>query len=637
MVNFKIPEKGQYIANGLEFNYLPGSRTLNVLASRMPVIVHPYTTVPSSVTYIAPRRMEFFLTPPQDIYPQDWTDQLIIHEFRHAVQYSAINRGITKGLSRILGEYGTLGIFGLFTPMWFVEGDATVTETALHYSGRGRTPSFEMKLRAQFVEKGIYSYEKAAFGSYRDFIPVKYEIGYQLVGWSRIYYGKDLWAAVLENIAKKPFTLTPFSSSIKRQTGLNKYQLYDTITQQMTGTWVKGDNLKESGSFILMNNEKKKTYTEYTLPLIFRDSLLIAMKSSPDFLTRAVSVDKNGVEHELFKAGVNYYSESLSASDSEIYWSEIIVDPRWYLRDYRVIKKYSFNTGKVSQLTHRTRYFAPSVSNNGRNLAVVEADSENRYSLLVLRISDGSIEKIYTTPDNLLFIHPSWSENDSMIVSAVFGKRGNSIAITDIGSGKSEILLPFSFMEIKRPSFYRNYIIYTASYNGKDNIYAFDRMTHDIFKITSARFGDSDAFISRKENAIIYSDYTSNGYNIAKMELDTAEWERVSVPSRSPFTLAEKLTEQEGFIYDADSVPDIIYHSRPYSKLLNKINIHSWAPIGIDIQNLTIAPGITLFSQNLLETPVISAGRIFQAFLQCIPYLFFTLTGALNILHILKG
>ena len=76
--NFKViyprhlEGKGQYIASGLEYNYLPGSRTLNTLAPRTPVIIHPYTTVPSSVTYIAPRRMEFFTTPPQDIYPQDW-------------------------------------------------------------------------------------------------------------------------------------------------------------------------------------------------------------------------------------------------------------------------------------------------------------------------------------------------------------------------------------------------------------------------------------------------------------------------------------------------------------------------------------------------------------------------------------
>ena len=64
--------QAQYIANGLEYIHLPGSRSLYQLTPRTPVIIHNQTTVPSSVTYIAPRRMEFFTTPPQDIYPQDW-------------------------------------------------------------------------------------------------------------------------------------------------------------------------------------------------------------------------------------------------------------------------------------------------------------------------------------------------------------------------------------------------------------------------------------------------------------------------------------------------------------------------------------------------------------------------------------
>jgi hypothetical protein len=37
--------------------------------------------------------------------------------------------------------------------------------TGLHQTGRGRTPSFEMKLRAQSVELGPYRYEKAVYGS----------------------------------------------------------------------------------------------------------------------------------------------------------------------------------------------------------------------------------------------------------------------------------------------------------------------------------------------------------------------------------------------------------------------------------------------------------------------------------------
>jgi hypothetical protein len=168
--NFKViyprtwESKGQYIANGLEYIYGPGSRSIYGSTPRTPVIIHNRTTFPSSVTYIAPRRMEFFTNPPQDIYPQDWVDQLIIHEFRHAVLYSAINCGFTKGLYYVLGEQGVFAVFGLFLPMWLIEGDPTVTETALHYTGRGRTPTFEMRLRAQLVQKGIYSYEKANYG-----------------------------------------------------------------------------------------------------------------------------------------------------------------------------------------------------------------------------------------------------------------------------------------------------------------------------------------------------------------------------------------------------------------------------------------------------------------------------------------
>jgi hypothetical protein len=616
--NFKIiypgnfEEKGQYIANGLEYNYLPDSKSLNTNALKTPVLVHPYTTVPSSVTYIAPRRMEFFTTPPQDLYPQDWTDQLIIHEFRHAVQYSAMNKGVTKGISWILGEGGTLGLFGLFMPMWFIEGDATVMETALHYTGRGRTPSFEMKIRTQFIEKGCYAFEKECYGSFRDFVPGKYEVGYQLTGWTRVYFGKDIWAGVFNNVARKPYSLTPFSSSLKKQTGLNKYQLYDTLTSRMTRMWTDEDKLSTKNEAVKINNLEKKFYSDYNLPIIFKDSLIVAIKSSPDFITRAVAIDSEGKESDLFKTGVNYYSESLSASDSVVYWSEIVLDPRWYLRDYRVIKAYNLNSGRVTQLTHRTRYFAPAVSHNNKHLIAVEASPENNYSLVLLKTSDGSFEKRFTTNDNLLFIHPSWSEDDNSVVSVVFGKEGNSIAITDMMTGRSEIILPFSFLEIKRPSFYGNFIIYTASYNGRDNIYALDRNTREIFRITTARFGSSDASVSEKENAIIYSDYSADGYNIVKLHLDPAKWEKINVTTESPFPLARELTKQEGFIYNHDSVPKIVYPSRPYNKLLNKINVHTWAPIGIDIQNFEVAPGFTLFSQNLLETTVISAGFLYN-------------------------
>jgi hypothetical protein len=627
--NFKViyprilESQGQYIANGLEYNYHPGSRSLFDHTSRTPVIIHNQTTVPSSVTYLAPGRMEFFTTSPQDIFPQDWTDQLIIHEFRHAVQYSAINVGFTKGLSCVVGEQGPFfGIIALFLPMWFIEGDATVAETALHYTGRGRTPSFEARLRAQLVEKGIYSYEKANYGSYIHFVPGKYELGYQLVGRTRVNYGTSVWSKVLNNVGRRPYTVVPFSSGIKKQTGLNKYRLYDTLTKQMQRTWRAEDKVIQENKYQILTNTPEKFYTSYNLPAIFRDSMIISVKSTQDDLTKIVLLNNEGKVRDLCNVGVNYYSESLTASDSVIYWSELVNDPRWLLRDYRVIRSYNFNTGKTTQLTRLTRYYAPSVTRDGRYLAAVEVTPENKYFLVILNSNDGSLIRKINTPDNLLFIHPRWSDDGKSVVSVVFGKEGNNLAITDPASGKTEILLPFSFMEMKRPSFYRNYILFTASYNGKDNIYAFNRNTKDVFMVTSARFGASDAFVSNDLSSMIYSNYTADGYKIVKQKLDTAMWNKISVPVKSAFPLAEALTLQENFIYNPDSVPKNKYDSKRYSKALNLFNFHSWVPVGINMQNftyngfpditLTGFPGVTLLSQNLLGTTVTSLGYIYN-------------------------
>jgi hypothetical protein len=552
--------------------------------------------------------MEFFTTPPQDIFPQDWVDQLIIHEFRHAVMYSAINCGFTKGLYYILGEQGVFAVFGLFLPMWFIEGDPTVTETALHYTGRGRTPSFEMRLRAQIVQKGIYSYEKANYGSFLDFVPGKYELGYQLVGLSRVNWGSSIWSNVLSYVGRRPYTLAPISLSLKKQIGFNKYHLYDTLTRQLQKNWLEEDKMTQENKYQILTNSTKNLYKNFNLPVVLRDSMIIAVKSSLDDLTKVVLLNKEGKEKELFKVGVNYYSESLSASDSIIYWSELVNDPRWVLRDYRVIKSYNFNTGKTEQLTHRSRYYAPAVTSDGKFIAAVEVNPENKYSLVILNSNDGSLIRKISTPDNLLFIHPRWSEDRKSIVSVGFGKEGNNLAITDPETGKTKLLLPFSFMEMKRPSFYRNYILYTASYNGKDNIYAFNRNTKEVFRITSARFGASDAFVTNDLSAIIYSNYTAEGYKLVKERLDTTSWNKIIVPVKSAFPLAEKLTKQENFTFQTDSVPKIQYKSKPYSKILNLFNFHSWAPIGLDIQNVSVAPGVILLSQNLLGTTVTALG-----------------------------
>ena len=160
--------------------YTSVPKSLSYKPARVPVIIHNYNVTPNALTIWAPKRIEMYTSPPQDMYAEDWMTQLLVHEYRHVVQMDRNNQGFTRILSYFLGEQAAVAVNGLFVPSWFMEGDAVCTETALGLSGRGRIPNFEMMLRTQVMEQGSYTYDKAALGSYKTFVPNHYELGYTL-------------------------------------------------------------------------------------------------------------------------------------------------------------------------------------------------------------------------------------------------------------------------------------------------------------------------------------------------------------------------------------------------------------------------------------------------------------------------
>src|SRR5665647_2165519 len=173
--------KAQRLASILEKVYVDAGTSLQHQPRKISVILHTSTVRSNGFAAWAPARVELFTTPDQEIYAQEWLEQLAIHEFRHVVQIDKIGSELPKIFKIILGEQAAVLAIGAYLPFWFLEGDAVVTETALSHSGRGRVPSFEMELKAQSVEKRKFSYDKAYLGSYKDYIPDYYQLGYQIV------------------------------------------------------------------------------------------------------------------------------------------------------------------------------------------------------------------------------------------------------------------------------------------------------------------------------------------------------------------------------------------------------------------------------------------------------------------------
>ncbi len=252
--------RARYIANAFEHGYRPVSASLDVFPRRWPVIFHNRTVVSNAMVPYAPKRIEIFTVPPQDNYAQDWIDQLILHEFRHAAQYTSINRGLTRALSYLFGQQAIPAVFGLFVPFWFIEGDAVVMETALSNSGRGRVPAFEMKLRSQFLEKGIYSYDKAVNGSYKDFTPDHYELGYLLVGMTRARYGSEVFSRIMRKTGNIPLMMVPFSHTLYKQTGYGKSRLYDKLAAELRESWKSADRGDDTTAYVRVKSGERKDY-----------------------------------------------------------------------------------------------------------------------------------------------------------------------------------------------------------------------------------------------------------------------------------------------------------------------------------------------------------------------------------------
>ncbi len=120
-----------------------------------------------------------------------WCKQLVAHEYRHAVQYNNLNRGFIRALSYVLGQQGsTIGL--LCMPIWAMEGDAVMSETAMSSFGRGLQPSFSLAYRAMDnIGRDRRNLDRWFCGSYRSHVPDQYELGYQICSYSYARFWRE--------------------------------------------------------------------------------------------------------------------------------------------------------------------------------------------------------------------------------------------------------------------------------------------------------------------------------------------------------------------------------------------------------------------------------------------------------------
>lgn len=601
--------EAQRLAYVFEQVYAYASLNLQQSPKKISVVLHTQTVKSNALVAWAPKRVEFFTTPHQQIYAQDWLEQLAVHEFTHVMQMDQVQQSLPFLLKALLGEQAAAIVVGAYLPFWLLEGEAVANETAFTETGRGRLPSFLMETKALVLEKDICSLSKSYLGSYANYVPNHYHLGYWLTAKAREKYGSSLWIKGFDRAARRPWSVSPLNATLKKETGLNQTNLYKQLFSTLKNDWIN-EIAEANVQTYEMVSPLSADFVSYRYAKECEDGV-IALRESMEDISRIVNIDTKGQEQVVCIPG-QLFEESLSAEGNLLIWSERRTDLRWAHADRSVICIFNRDTRQKQTIHTENKIFAPRISPDLNSFAAVEVDSKNQCYLSVFSLQSGERLQQFHIAENDYIFTPCWNDAGDKIFFVALDRSGKYLAEWKVGETALRRLLPSSFYDTKNPEFRDGLLYFASSFSGIDNIYALNPETGEKYRITSVPFGAVLPSVSADGKTLLFSNYSSDGFRIEKANISNRDDLKIDRFPEAKFELADNLSAQLQGKLTLHKPDSVSYESRRYGKLAHALNLHSWAPLYVDADEQDTRPGVSFFSQNKLGTTVVHAGYDYE-------------------------
>lgn len=592
---------------------------------KLNLVLQNQTTASNGYVALAPFRSEFQVTPPQQtlqLGSLDWLHLLPVHEYRHALQNMNFRVGLGKTFYYLFGQDGQALVTNALVPDWFWEGDAVFMETSLSTQGRGRLPSFFDNFRGLYFENKHYRYAKIRNGSLKDMVPNHYPLGYIMTAYGREKYGKDFWKNIMNEsllnrsfikannkIQPRPFHLFkygfyPLSAALHYTDGHKLPGFYKEATAYFQQQWQQEEeNLTSTPARPLFPDTSKRVVS-YEYPYYLPDGSLLTVKSSYASTPEIITLDSSGREHPVVKMGMAN-DDYFSYNSGRLVWAESRFDPRWGWKDFSVIRLYDLNTKKSTTLTHRTKYFAPDISHDGKRVVVAEATPGLQYRLKLLDAANGKLLKELPDPDTLFYTYPKFSADDQYIIAAVKNRHDEmALMRQNISDGSITYLTPFVNKAIGPPAPGKDYIFFPAAFTHAVNIYAVSLSDGKAFRVTSRLSSDYSITAAPEKHEITYSEFSVEGNKLQQATLDPGSLKPVdwaAVSEIQDMYVPGALKQEGGNILD--KIPRRNLAVKKYSKGTNLVSVNSW----VLLPNYPEI-GLYLQSENILNTLQSSIG-----------------------------
>lgn len=591
---------GLHVANIVEQMNKAIQPTIGFKQKQVSILLQNQTTVSNAYVQLAPFRSEFYLTPEQnsfDIGSLPWDEQLAIHEFRHVQQYNNFNVGASHVLKVIFGEGGQAVGNELSVPNWFFEGDAVFNETHVSDQGRGRLPYFFNGFRALWADGRNYSYMKIRNGSYIDYTPDWYPLGYMIVAYGRQKYGDYFWKNVTQDAAAYKGGFYPFERAVKKYSGVSFEQFRNDALELFKKQYAEEQLHNHTATQLFNPHKHFDADREY--PAFINDSTLIYMKSTYNHIPAFV-IKEGNTERKIATRSYsldNYFDYQ----NGKVVYASYRPDLRWNYRDYSEIRVLNIKTGTEHRLTEGTKYFAPAFSNDGKTIVVAHEAPSGKCDIVLLDAETGRLTGIVPNPHHLFFTYPKFFDS-STLLSAVRNNNGKmSLALIDIKTGRTRFLLPFTYQPISFPRLQGDMVYFSATSGMNDKLFALSLTSNKLYELKSdalqASIGDYEAAVSADKLAWV--GFTAFGWKTYVEDKKIVKWEALKdgyLPGNlSDFGITALRRDSS-----ADLLATIVDSSlkvSKYHKSYHLFNFHSLIP-NFNDPNYTFS----LTGENVLNT-----------------------------------
>jgi len=568
---------------------------------KIPFVLHPENFRSNGLVMWLPKRVEFLTSPAVGSYSMPWYKQLAAHEYRHAVQYNNLNRGVIKGLSYLLGQQGsTVGL--LLLPIWLIEGDAVQMETQMSSYGRALQPSFTMEYRALGRSMRIRrNIDRWFCGSYRTNVPDHYHLGYQIAAYADMRYRENIWDKVAWYGARNPYLIFTTSIALKKfyKTGVDRLfaETFDNLNYYWEGLPARHDSSHR------LSAAPVASYTTYAFPLAVDARRVLALKTDYDRPTRFVTIDtQTGRERAVAFTGS--VSTRPVYAGGRVWWTEYRRSKLFEQRVNSQLCYMDLDRGKPRTVRGRRHALYPAPTDRG--LAWVEYAPDGRFAVT----GEAGVQRWEAPPQTELH-GLAWDDRTQRLYFLATDDSGMWLGRID-PDGTAAQLTEGAYITLSDLTARDGRLYFGSIASGYDEVHCYDLATGRQYRLSTSAYGSFSPSADGAGN-VLMTTYDAEGYHAARQPIDTLH---PVLPSRLPHDIVNP-PRRKWPVANLDTVRFTAADSaasarcrraRRYSKPLHLFKVHSWMPVAvnpfklIDEHNIDMQLGVTLVSQNLLSS-----------------------------------